>query len=508
MIARYANKAIGAIWTDENKLAAWQKVELAVIEARVFLGIVPEDIFLRIKGKLGLTPVDIEWWKQKESETNHDLQAWVEERRRHLPVELRQYFHEGMTSYDTEETAFLILIHQSLAQVFSGCISLKSILGESALKYRYCPMMGVSHGQHAEVQTFGKRNLTWFQEISIAEAKIAREEEALCFSKISGAIGNYGELTPEIEAKALEILGFRPYYGATQILPRQIHATLAESLAALVSVISKIGTDIRLGSRSPRPIYQEPFGKKQTGSSRMPQKQNPITGEQLEGMERIALGYLVMIMQNIRTWEERAIEQSCVERVAWPDLFHVVMRSLTACTKIMSGLRVYPDNMIKDIIDTRGTWAAGAAKGFLGENLVQFGITVDDAYKIVQLASFVAFQPEGMSEAIRVNPPTSLADAEKWVNIFSGLIREEKVLSIKDIIGGACLRVVPNLDITQAQIDEWNQALRKLFLLSVHIPAFNIMSEPLPINEGWDIIFSIQNRLNDEGFLFKQVLEV
>lgn len=494
MIERYADKVIAGIWTDEAKLSAWQDVELAVIWARLSLGLVKEQDYLKIQSILKSTPVDIAWWKEREKKTNHDLQAWVEERVRHLPVELRPRFHEGMTSYDTEETAFLIMLKQSTTRVFVGCVALETALRALALSYRFCPMMGVTHGQHAEIQTFGKRCLTWLQDVFVAETKISENLEALKFSRLSGAIGNYGGVTPEIEKVALETLGFKPFYGATQILPRQLFVPLASSLATLVLVVSKIGTDIRLGARSPRPIYQEPFGKSQTGSSRMPHKKNTIACEQLEGLGRMTLGVLTMITQNVTTWEERAIEQSCVERVAWPDLFHVVMRSLTACTKVMEGLQVYPDNMVQSIIDTRGTWAAGPAKEFLRERLAVLDVNSEDAYRIVQLASFIAFQPSDTVKSMRKLLPTSLDDANRALQEME-MSGGGTPASIERIIRDAELRVIPELDITVHQVDAWRAALLVLF------------SKPEVVTE-WRDVFSIQNRLRDEAALFKQILKV
>ena len=352
--------------------------------------------------------------------------------------------------------------------------------------------MGVTHGQYGEVQTFGKRCLTWFQEVIVASQRILDEVGALSVSRLSGAMGNYGGVTPEIEEKALEILGFKPFYGATQILPRQLFAPLASSLATLVAVISKIGTDVRLGARSPRPIYQEPFGKKQTGSSRMPQKKNTISCERLEGMERMALGYLMMIMQNVRTWEERAIEQSSVERVAWPDLFHVVMRSLTVLAKVMEGLQVYPDNMIMDIYDTRGTWAAGPAKEFLRERLAPLGITTEEAYRIVQLASFIAFRPSIEADIVRTKPPQSLEEADNCGRRLAKLSDARKA-SIENIIPTGRLFVIPELDVTPEQLDKWDLALAQFFGA-----AGNCLE--------WRSVFSIQARLKDEAHLFKQIL--
>ena len=493
MIKRYADDAITGIWTDESKLLEWQKVELAVIEARVSLGILQEPIFLEIKDILEKNPADVDWWEKRDKEIGHDLQAWIDERVRHLPVGLQPYFHNGMTSYDTEETAFLILLKQSVIRVFQGCVALENALKSLALKYRYCPMMGVTHGQSAEVQGSGKRFLTWHKEVTFAENKISEQLQALCWSRLSGAIGNYGGMTPEVEKKALEILGFKPFYGATQILPRQLHASLAQSLSALASVISKIGTDVRLGARSPRPIYQEPFGKNQKGSSRMPQKKNTILSEQLEGMERMALGYLVMIQQNIRTWEERAIEQSCVERVAWPDLFHVVTRSLTVCAKVMGGLQVYPDNMIQGIIDTKGTWAAGPAKEFLRERLAPLGITAEETYRIVQLASFIAFQPWDCARSMRENPPKSFAEADRFLGVRVDCMVPSGH-SIENIIATSELHIVPELDATQEQTEKWNGVLCQLF-------SEGALSD-------WHLVFSIKERLKDEATLYKEILGV
>ena len=491
MIDRYTDVMIARIWRDEEKLAVWQDIELVVLAAKVLQGSIPKEVSAGIKLKLEATPVDIAWWKAREKETKHDLQAWIEERVRHLPIELRPYFHEGMTSYDTEETAFLILLHRSANRVIEAAGALENALKALALRYRYCPMMGMTHGQHAEVQTFGKRALTWYQEISLAKRRIKAEADALHLSKLSGAIGNYGGLTPAVEEKALDILGFKPFHGATQILPRQLHAPLAQSLVALVAVISKIGTDIRLGARSPRPIYQEPFGKSQTGSSRMPQKKNTISSEQLEGMERMALGYLVMIMQNIRTWEERAIEQSCVERVAWPDLFHVAMRSLTVCLKIMEDFQVYPDNMMQDIIDTRGTWAAGPAKEFLREKLVEHNITTEDAYRIVQLASFIAFEPHGKAVDLRLNQFGSLTQAGEILEDME-MDGKSAATPIKEIIARGKLKLVSALDISPEQIDEWNRILEVFF-------------DDDSKRDAWNKVFSLNTRLEDEKHLFKQV---
>lgn len=493
MIPRYAHPGITELWSDERKLKVWERVERAVIEARHKLGEIPEGVFDDICNILLNTPPDIEWWLARDTEIHHDLQAFVDERVRHLPIKRQHYFHDGMTSFDTEETAFLMLLRASCEYIFDACGGLEEVLKKLAVKYRCSPMMGVTHGQHAEIMTFGKRCLTWLQEISVAKKRIIQEYMALNKSKLSGAIGSYGGMSPQVEEAALKILGFEPFYGATQILPRQLFVPLASALATLVSVVSKIGIDIRLGARSPRPIYHEPFGKKQKGSSAMPHKKNPIRSEQFNGMARMAKGYMRMIMDNIETWEERAIEQSCVERVAWPDLFHVTMQSLTVCTKVLEGLTVYTEHMMQDVIDTRGTWASVAVKKFLREYLLPFGISAEDAYRITQLAAFNVHRPSPLAISIRENPPQSFEQADRMLDDVATQVFPQKYPSIDILIARAGLSVDPQLDATQEQVDKWNKTLMGLF-------STNGTAE-----QSWMNIFCVENRLKSENLLFEKI---
>ena len=393
MIERYTDKDIARVWSDENKLKLWQKTELAVIKTMANLGQIDKEIFTKIIEILEGRPIDLVWWKEKEKEIKHDLNAFVEERLRFLPPELQQYFHRKITSYDTEEPAFATMLKESLELVERYFLVLDTILVEMAKRYRFTIMNGRTHGQEAELQTFGKRILTWLRDLRFDLATLKRAAENLIYSKISGAIGSYGSIEPELEEKALEMLGFEPYYGATQIMPREIYAPIAQVLCQLVVTLNKIALAIRLGARSGRPIYQEPFGKKQKGSSAMPHKKNTISTEKIEGMARMAKRFFDMIQDNIVTWEERAIEQSCVERVAWPDLFHVVIHSLKTMSRVLAGLVVYPDNMLLEIIDSRGCYASNEAKEVLRQLGVQYGLTTEDAYRIIQLAAFNVFEP-------------------------------------------------------------------------------------------------------------------
>lgn len=492
MIPRYANQKISEIWSNENKLRLWQKTELAVIRARVNLSQIAENIYSGIDESLRANPIDIDWWLARDKEIGHDLNAFIDERLKFLPINLQPYFHDGMTSYDTEEPALASMLFESLFALTECLNPIMKTLEEMAVHYRYTIMNGRTHGQEADLQSFGKRCLTWLIAVKEDGKNLAKAAENTQYSKLSGAIGNYRALKPEVETEALRLLQLKPFYGATQIMPRELYAPIAQAVCQLVLTLDKIATDIRLGARSGRPIYQEPFGKKQKGSSAMPHKKNTISCEQLEGMARMAKGYLLMIMDNIKTWEERAIEQSCVERNAWPDLFHTAIHSAKTITKVLQGLTVYPDNMLAEIIDSRGCYAAGEAKEFLRHHGAKHGLSAEDAYRIVQLAAFNVFEPNEFANQLRQDPPRSFADAESALS----RIRNEcaiKPINIHDVIGNGRLIASNQLEINAFTVKVWNQTLCKIFADE-------------GVREKWDQVFMPSNLLKGEDTLYEKIL--
>jgi adenylosuccinate lyase len=312
------------------------------------------------------------------------------------------------------------------------------------------------------------------------------------YSKISGAHGKYGTIDPELERTALEILGFKPFYGATQIMPRILYAPIAQALSGIVQVLNNIATDIRLGARSGRPIMREPFSKKQKGSSAMPQKRNPILTEQVGGLDRMARHYAGMITENVHTWEERAIEQSCVERVAWPDLFHVVIRALKVMNTVLSGLRVYPDNMLREIHESRGTYAASEVKEFLKEKLGEVGLGHEDGYRITQLACFNVFEATEVWKTIHEMVPKSLEQSRSLLaQVKVSPVAE--VVSIQDFIPAAALRMTDELDITEEQIARYNSCLIKLF-------------SDAEVMKSWNQLFDPAFLLKNEEVLYREIL--
>ncbi|MFA4942290.1 MAG: lyase family protein [Patescibacteria group bacterium] len=484
MISRYANKEIESIFSDSHKLELWQKTELAVIEAMVKLEKVNRDQYLVISNTLNNTPIDIEWWKNKDEEIHHDLNAFIDERVRHLEKELHQYFHKNITSYDTEEPAFARSLSEAIEVIRPLGELLEKNLTYLAIRYRYTVMNARTHGQEAEMQTFGARVLTWLADYLVAKKALEKSSENLYYSKLSGAIGKYGSLDPKTEEEALRILGFFPFYGSTQIMPRILYAPIAQSLCNIVLVINKIGVDIRLASRSGRPLLQEPFKKKQKGSSAMPHKKNTIRTEQLEGMARMAKGYMNMITDNIGTWEERAIEQSCVERVAWPDLFHVLAQSFKVINMVLNGLTVYPENMLKEIHESRGVYASSEAKEFLKEN----GLGHEDAYRIVQLACFNVFESED-------EKPSIIKSFDDSLSAMYAISRKEpgEIVSIREFIPRAALRVSETLDINQEEVDGYNKALKEIF-------------SKFSVRENWSRLFTPAFLLKNEAFLYQKIL--
>ncbi len=495
MIKRYLNDVIDGVWSDKTKLQMWLKVELAVILAREILGIFPAGVHQRFSEIFKQHPFDdeaIAFWKARDKEINHDLNAFLDERLRWIPRELHPYWHKGMTSYDTEEPAFALMLMYSLHEVELPTSQIMDVLVAMAQKYRYTPMLGRTHGQEAKLQSFGKRSLTWLKGIQVAVASIDAAQELLAQSKLSGAIGNYQGLTPTEEEKALEILGLKPFIGATQIMPRVVYVPLANALELLVVSLTQIAEDIRLGARSGLPIFQEPFGKKQKGSSAMPHKKNTITCENQIGQLTMAQNFAQMLRQRAITWEERAIEQSCVERIAWPDLFHVVMQSFKNMNKVLGGLQVFQDNMFQEIILSRGCYASEDAKDWLKERVAAFELAHEDAYRMVQVASFLAHQTSAQRQTIRGTKIESYEQAQELLvhNADAFITSADEIISIKEIIELADLRPWPELDIDQAKVNGWNSVLDKIFSCPENL-------------QSWNQLFAFEYQLRGEPSIFK-----
>ena len=488
MIPRYMSAEIARIWSDENKTALWQDVELAVIEARRDSGEISQGHFEIVERSLLDNPIDLKWWLEREKTIGHDLNAFLEERVRFIPPSLQDLFHKQLTSYDTEEPAFALILQASASHLDAALSELLDILRQQTLKYRRVPMMARTHGQYAEVQSFGLRFVRWYADLMVDKQLLDEARERLHYSKLSGAVGNCTGIDPELERLALAKLGLKPFYGASQIMPREIYAPLASALCQLVQTLHKIAMAIRLGARSGNPIYQEPFRKGQKGSSAMPGKKNTIATEQMEGLASMALGYLAMIMNRISTWEERAIEQSSVERVAWPDLFHVAVRVVKVITGVLADLKVYPQNMLREIIESNGCYAASAAQSCLKTLGTETGLfEAETAYRLVQLAAFNAFEDQQGVYPICENLQVAdeiLANTKRY---------STPRRSIKNLLLHGRLRPSDEVPLTAEEIAQHSRSLRKIF----KNPEWR---------QRWEEVFSLVYLLRNEPEIYRQVL--
>jgi adenylosuccinate lyase len=496
MIKRYENPKIAPLWKDGPKLALWQRTELAAIKARQQMGEFEDGIYEQIETILLNTPIDLEYWLARDNEIHHDLNAFLDERVRNLPVFLQQYWHKDLTSFDTQEAAFATMILQSLEVIAQLYYEVESTLTKLARKYRYTIMNARTHGQEAELQTFGSRCLHWLVILRHAGKVVTEPSEDLRLSKLSGAIGRFGGVTPELEERTLAILGFRPFRGATQIMPRSLYLPTAQGLCALVQVMNQIALDIRLNARSGRPLMREPFKKKQKGSSAMPHKKNPIRCEQVEGLERMARNYLHMIEENVRTWEERAIEQSSVERVAWPDLFHVTARALSEMAYVLGDLKVYPDNMLLEVYESRGVYASREIKEFLKERMAPRGFTYEDAYRVVQLACFNVFEPPEDWKAFREAVPQNFEAADTLLRNVA-TTAAPAAISIQEFIPQGKLRVSDELEISDEQVQSYNECLREIFA---------VCAETQDTRDEWIQCFNPSEILKNEAVLYHDIL--
>jgi adenylosuccinate lyase len=410
---------MSTVWTDENKFDKWRKVELAVLEVRERRGEIPagttEGIALATFDQVNLAEVI----NCREREIGHDLNAFVEIMRALIinaaryprcfdsvmslkfhprlientlafghPQKLDALFHEGMTSYDTEEPAMALLINQADVIVFDGLDHVLKALKELAQKYRGQVMIGRTHGQWAQPVTFGKRCLDWFEMLDRAKARFSHSCHEAIEMKLSGAVGMYGTLGPEIEAEVAKVLGLEVAKCATQIVPLDRRAQHINSLAELAAVIEKIAHDLWLLSQSEIGEVREPFGKKQKGSSAMPHKKNPITLEKLFGLPRLVRAYAHAMLENVATAHERDISHSSVERIAVPDAYGLTDHLLRQLARILEGLEVNGERMARNLAATQGTFASQEARDLLGRK----GMPAEDAYRLIQQASFMAME--------------------------------------------------------------------------------------------------------------------
>lgn len=376
MIPRYTRKEMAHIWSDQNRYQKWLEVELAACEAWGELGRIPQESLENIKKKAGFSVERIE---EIEAITRHDVIAFVTCMGEHVGDDAR-FIHRGLTSSDVLDTAYALLLKESSLVILADIRGLMATLKKRAYEFKDTPAMGRSHGIHAEPITFGLKFALWYAEMERNLKRMQDAMDIISFGKVSGAVGTFANVPPEVEAFVCERLSLKPAPISTQILQRDRHAQFFATLAIIGATLEKIATEIRHLQRTEVLEAVEPFGKGQKGSSAMPHKKNPIGSENITGLARLLRGYCMSALEDVALWHERDISHSSVERVIGPDATTALDFMLARMKGIIDGLVVYPENMVRNMNLTRGLWHSQNV--LLA--LVDAGVQRDEAYAWVQ----------------------------------------------------------------------------------------------------------------------------
>ncbi len=404
MIERYTLPEMQAVWSLEEKFNTWLAVELAVTQVQESLGLVPAGVTQEIRAKacFDIARIDV-----IEQEVKHDVIAFLTSVAESVGEQSR-FIHLGMTSSDLIDTALALQIAKAGELLQQKLAALKQTLWKRAEEHRHTVTVGRSHGVHAEPTTFGLKLLVWVDEVARQEKRLADALEENRVGKISGAVGTYSNIDPQVEQEVCRLLGLRPSRTATQVIQRDIHAQFFLALASLASSIEKFSVEIRSLQRTDVLEVEEPFTAGQKGSSAMPHKRNPVSGENLTGLARMVRAYATPALENIALWHERDISHSSVERIAFPDACILMHYMLNRLNTVMQGLVVYPDNMRRNM--NRYGGIIFSQRVLL--SLVQQGLSREDAYRLVQRNAHTAWNVDGGD--FRAN---LLADAEVMAHL-------------------------------------------------------------------------------------------
>jgi adenylosuccinate lyase len=387
VIARYARPAMAQIWSDEARLARMLEVELAALDAWSVLGVVPPEAAERIRARA--RPPRPERVAELERVTNHDVAAFVDAVAETLGEDGR-WFHFGLTSSDVLDTALSLAAQDAGTLVLDGLERAFRAVIARAEEHRMTLCMGRTHGVHAEPTTFGLKLAGWAFAIDRDRVRVERALAGLRVGKLSGAVGQYAAIDPEVERIACERLGLEPAPSSTQILQRDRHAELLSALALCASSIERFATEIRHLARTEVREVEEPFSSGQKGSSAMPHKRNPITAERICGLARVIRANAIVGLENVALWHERDISHSSAERVVLPDSFLALDYVLDRFVWLVEGLVVRPARMRANIDASHGLFFSQR----LLLALVASGLQRDDAYRLVQRHAMRAWDEE------------------------------------------------------------------------------------------------------------------
>jgi adenylosuccinate lyase len=376
MIERYSRPEMAKIWSLQNKFQKWLDLEIFAVEAHVKNGDVPAAALPVIQSKAAF---DVKRIDELEKELNHDVIAFLTNVAENVGPESR-FIHLGLTSSDVVDTCLSAQIKEAGLIILQGIKDLMVVVKTKALQYQDTLMMGRTHGIHAEPMTFGLKLALWYEELGRDLLRMERAIENIAVGKISGAVGTYANINPNVEVYVCEKMGLKPAPVSTQIIQRDRHAEFLTTVAIIGSSLEKFATEIRNLQRTDLAEVAEPFGKGQKGSSAMPHKRNPITNERIAGLARVLRGNAIAALENVALWHERDITHSSVERVIFPDSTGLLDYMLRQFTWVIEGLDVYPQNMLTNVNKYGGIVSSQR----LLLHLIKAGMLREDAYRLVQ----------------------------------------------------------------------------------------------------------------------------
>jgi len=397
MIARYTNPEMGRIWSDQRKYETWLQVEIAAVEAMARAGIVPSDAArdIRERGRFDIARIE-----EIEQVTQHDVIAFTTAVAEHVGPAAR-WLHFGLTSSDVIDTAQALQMREACDVILGGLDRLMQAVRARAEEHRRTPMIGRTHGVHAEPMTFGLKLALWYAELARDVARVRQARAGISVGKLSGAVGTFGHLPPAIEADVCRSLGLEPAPVASQVIQRDRHAELLSALAITGSSLEKFALEIRGLQKTEIGEVEEPFAKGQKGSSAMPHKRNPIGCEQIVGLARLLRANAGAAFENNALWHERDISHSSVERVILPDSCIALDHMLRRFARIVSGMVVYPDRMRENLGRSNGVVFSGTVL----LELARRDISREQAYEWVQRNAMRAFNEKRDFKALLLADP-------------------------------------------------------------------------------------------------------
>jgi adenylosuccinate lyase len=429
MIERYSRPEMRAIWTEENKFKAWLEVEICACEAWAELGVIPKEDTVLLRQNASF---DIDRINEIELETRHDVIAFTRAVSETLGPE-RKWVHYGLTSTDVVDTALGYLLKQANAILRTDIENFIATLKDQAKAYKYTAMMGRTHGVHAEPTTFGLKMALWYEEMKRNLERFNHAAKGVEFGKMSGAVGTYANIDPQIEQIVCRKLGTESASISTQTLQRDRHAEYMATLALIATSLDKFATEIRGLQKSEFREVEEPFAKGQKGSSAMPHKRNPIGCENMSGLARVIRGHMISAYENVPLWHERDISHSSVERIILPDATMLLNYMLNRLGNIIKNLQVFPENMKRNMERTYGVPFSGR----IMTKLIDKGLSREQAYDTVQPRAMQAWEQQRSFKDIVLETPeiTSVLSTEEIEDGFNPSWHLKHVDTIFDRLG-------------------------------------------------------------------------